>query len=1124
MNTSLRTKLLPVAIAGLLAASPVFAQDTSSSISGRVLDAGGQPVAGATVQIVHEPSGTTKTTTTDASGRYSAQGLRVGGPFDVTVSKDGSKVEQENVYLQLATDTAINLTIGAGQAAVQNLGGVTVSANTLAQTFNSDNKGLSTNLSRRELEATPTPNRSIQDVVRLDPRVTITDRDRGQISALGQNFRYNNITIDTVSAGDPFGLEDNGLASVGTPISQDTIEEYNISTANYDVSARRGVGANVNAVTKSGTNNFHGSVYYTYQNTNDMVGELKNANGQSSKYNGFDRNWTSGFTFGGPILKDKLFFFASYEESKKVGVGSSYGPTDSDYTNTVQGLTQAQVDSIISQAQKLGLTPGNYTDKFDLTDKRYLVKLDWNISSNHRASFRFNQTKEVQPIATASAVGYLNLSSNWYSKNRDSKSYTLNFFDDWTDKFSTESAISYATYDQARAALVGGDQPYIQIYPNNDATGGTNVALGTEPSSQVNALSVKSWNAYFAGTVYLGDHTLKGGVDYERDQYYNAFLQRYFGSYQFNLANWPSGAWYNYQMKRPVNGYSLDDVAARYTLNQYGIFLQDTWQVTDRLSLQYGVRVDIPITDDQPLLNPCFAAAPGKAFTAYQADGKTPACVASKGGFGYANNTRVSGNRVVEPRLSFNYQFDTERMTQLRGGAGLFIANNPSVWLSNAYANNGYSVGTWNITDSKSSLPGTVLANVGAKPAPSYDPNNPIIPGNSTTLGSSSAKMAVDTVDPNFKQPTVWKMNLALDRELPWMGIVGSVEWIHLQVRDAIFYKNINIGAPTGVSQDGRNLYWNANVKGTGGTASANGLSSSNERANQNPAFDRATTLLTNSHKGSSDNLTLSFKKAFSNEWFGMVGFTWNRATDVNPGSSSVANSNYNNNVWVNPNDDKATTSAYSVPYRVIASLSWQHRFFGDYATTMSAMYDGHSGSPYSWTFGNDINGDGYARDLVYIPKSVDDVKWASAVTSQMKQQFMDYINNDDYLRKHKGEIAGRNADRAAWISQLDLSFRQEIPGLFDGNKGIISLDIYNFTNMLNKRWGVERRATFPGVRNLADVSGIDANGNYYYDISGKNYKDKNGNYAPNASPLPVNESLNPSQRWSAMLSVKYTF
>ncbi len=337
MNSRIRAKLLPLAITALLAASPAYAQVTSSAIAGRVLDSSGQPVAGATVTIVHEPSGTTKVTTTGPDGRYTAQGLRVGGPFDVTASKDGRpSAQQDNVYLQLAQESAINLTMPAGANAseAKNLENVTVTGSAIAQTFSPDNKGISTNVSAREIEATPTPDRSIQNIVRLDPRIVITDRERGEFSAIGQNSRYNNVTVDSVSANDPFGLNANGLPTLSTPISQDTIEEYNISTANYDTAIRRGVGANVNAVTKSGTNDFHGSVYYVFQN-DDMIGKNEN----DAKYAAFARNWTGGATVGGPIIQDKLFFFLSAEKSVKVGAGSPYGPDDSGAATPIAGLS-----------------------------------------------------------------------------------------------------------------------------------------------------------------------------------------------------------------------------------------------------------------------------------------------------------------------------------------------------------------------------------------------------------------------------------------------------------------------------------------------------------------------------------------------------------------------------------------------------------------------------------------------------------------------------------------------------------------------------------------------------------------------------------------------------------------
>ncbi|HEX8778511.1 MAG TPA: carboxypeptidase regulatory-like domain-containing protein [Rhodanobacter sp.] len=1094
MNSRIRAGALPLAIASLLAtaAVPALAQDTSSSISGRVLDASGQPVAGATVQIVHEPSGTTKITTTGADGRYAAQGLRVGGPFDVTASKAGmAQTEQKNVYLQLAQDTSINLTMGAEQAKqVKELGAVTVSASSLMQTFTPDNKGISTNVSQRELEAVPAPDRSIQNIVRMDPRVVITDRERGEISAVGQNSRFNNITVDSMSANDPFGLNANGLPTLGTPISMDTIAEYNISTANYDVANRRGLGASVNAVTKSGTNEFHGSVYYAFQN-DKMIGD----NQQGASYKGFSRQWTGGATVGGPIVKDKLFFFASIEKSTQVAAGSPYGPADSGAGAPIAGLTTAQVDQIRQvAAQKYGLTDiGNVGGgNSNLQDKRYLGKIDWNISNNHRASFTYSETKETKPIITGSPTKLV-LSSGWYTTKVDNKSYALHFYDDWSDVFSTDTTVAYRDFSQNRGPYNGVAMPDITVYPV--AYGGPAVEFGTEYSSQANVLKVKTWNAAWAGTLFLGDHTVKGGVDFERGEYYNLFLQNLFGSYTFEdlkgnpntgLQNFLAGNYYQYYYNRPANGLSLADTAAAYNLNQWGVFLQDTWQVNNNLSLQYGVRVDIPLMSDKPIYNPTYAAA-----------------------FGRSNQTTINGNRVVQPRMSFNYSFDTERMTQLRGGVGLFVSNPPGVWLGNIFSNSGMTQVQYNCGPTQKSC-NTNL--------PAFSPD----PHAQNNGSGSSGTMTVNTISPGFRIPSAWKFSLGFDKELPWWGLIASADYQHIKQRDAIWFQNLNTGTPTGVLPDGRYTYYklvDADPKAKGQQVTANA----------NPAFSNANINLANTSKGNADSLTLALKKPFADGWMAMAGVTWGRSTEVSPGTSSVALSNYRYNYLTNPSENVASTSNYSIPWRVIASLTWQHRFFGDYATTFSAFFDGHSAAPYSWVFGNDANGDSFSNDLVFIPKP-GQVEFRPGTDPALIQQFYDYIQGNQYLRDHAGSIAQRNGARAGWINQLDLSFSQEIPGIFKGNKGEVRLDIYNFGNMLNKNWGVEKRVGFPGGRALADFYGVDpTTGKYIYDISCGGAKScsnyiQNGRYSPQPIPVYINNNDDLAQRWSILLTLRYKF
>src|SRR6185312_9642615 len=493
---------------------------------------------------------------------------------------------------------------------------------------------------------------------------------------------------------------------------------------------------------------------------------------------------------------------------------------------------------------------------------------------------------------------------------------------------------------------------------------------------------------------------------------------------------------------------------------------------------------------DRPIYNPTFAAA-----------------------FGRSNQTTINGNRVVQPRMSFNYSFDTEHMTQLRGGVGLFVSNPPGVWLGNIFSNSGMTQTQFNCGPTQKGCNSNL---------PAFSPN----PNAQNDGTPGTGQMTVNTISPGFRIPSAWKFSLGFDKELPWWGLIATADYQHIKQRDAIWFQNINTGAPTGVLPDGRLSFYrypNLDPKAKNQTVTYNA----------NPAFSNANINLANSSKGKADSLTLALKKPFADGWMAMTGITWGRSTEVNPGTSSVALSNYSKNYLTNPSENVASTSNYSIPWRVIASLTWQHRFFGDYATTFGAFFDGHSASPYSWTYGNDANGDSFANDLVFIPKP-GQVEFRTsgnaALDAQLQKEFYDYIQGNEYLRDHAGSIAKRNGARAGWINQLDLSFSQEIPGIFKGNKGEVRLDIYNFGNMLNKNWGIEKRVPFPGARALADFYGVDtATGKYIYDISCGGAKTctnyiQNGHYSPQPIPVYINNNDDLAQRWSVLLTVKYKF
>jgi hypothetical protein len=497
------------------------------------------------------------------------------------------------------------------------------------------------------------------------------------------------------------------------------------------------------------------------------------------------------------------------------------------------------------------------------------------------------------------------------------------------------------------------------------------------------------------------------------------------------------------------------------------------------------VRVNIPKADKAPEAAPGFEQA-----------------------FGFRNDYKLgSNNRVVLPRFSFNYSFDTERYSQLRGGIGAFQSVPPFVWLANPYQNNGVTLLSYQSRDP-------------ANAAFSADPYNQNVPGNGRGF-------AIDTIDPDFKLPTVWKSSLAYDAELPWYGLIGSIEVQNIRARDAAFYQALNIGAynaetglydaPTGVMADGRLSYW------------CNFQPDADQTCGHNPDFSNQSTILSNTDEGYSNSVTFSLNKPMSNGWYGNLSYTFTKATEVGSDASSQAWSSYQFVSRVNPNQAFATNASRAIQNSIKASLGWEHAFFGDYNTSITAYYNGRDGLPYTWLIDGDMNGDGIYQDPAYIPLVNDpNVTYGSATPEQIAA-FQQYISSNSYLQSHRGQIAGRNETRLPWVNQLDLSIQQELPGFAAEHKSIIRLDIYNFLNMLNNDWGLTKQIDGFDTRYLAGLSGINADGGYEYDL---------GSPADPATGEPANptwqnpstydaDSRHPSRlvsRWSVLLTLRYEF
>lgn len=1062
----LRLSKLTLGLVAALAAAPVFAQSTSAGVGGVVTTNSGQPVSGAEVTITHVESGTVSRATTDEAGRYTARGLRVGGPYSITITKSGEGTKTEDgIYLGVNQTASVNAALTGDLTTLETVNAVAMAGG--SEVFSATKTGAGTQIGQEKIEALPSINGNIQDYMRLDPRVAFVDRASGSISAGGLNPRYNSVSIDGVAASDTFGLEGNNMATRRQPVSMEAIEAIDVNLSNYDVSIASAAGATVNAVTKSGTNEFHGSVYGSYRD-GDWFGD----NPDGTPFNGFTKEKTYGMTLGGPIVKDKLFFFANYEKFEQAAPGA-------DLASTAYGKTNAVInDDFIARAQQIardtwGIEPGSLSSNGNTDLEEYALKLDWNISDNHRASVRYSKLDQSKLRINGMTSSGVSLSSYWYQHEKSIESYVGQLFSDWSDNFSTEFKVSYRDYSAIRVTPT--TAPSIQIQSGTDS-----LYLGTELSSQNNILQTKTWNYYGAGTWTLGDHDLKFGVDYSTNEIYNYFAQNGWGAYIFQgLDNFEDGIWSSYRLAAET---SPGSIPADYKSNNLGLFVQDTWYVNSNLTLTLGLRADRPDTSPNPTYN-----------------------AAASDTFGYNNSKIFDGDFLLQPRFGFNYAFDSERPSQLRGGVGLFQGDAPQVWIGNSYSNTGLNYTSYNQTNTSTTT----------TPVPfSPDGLNQPVP---TVAGS--ALQSVNFVANDFELPSVWKANLAFDAELPWYGIVGSAELLMTKVKSGLYYQSLNLG-PGYTGPDGRTLYWNPSK--VSWTLSETGSNSSASRYGRYSNYD-SVYLINNTDKGRTSQFTVSLSKPFSDtsDWSWTLGYTYTDATEVGPLTSSTASSGWAYQYAFDVNSETETTSRYEIKDRISGSLNWKHKFFGDYETRVGLVYEGRSGRPFSYVYANDFNGDGRTyNDLFYVPDG--DVLFGSVnsagqfvADAAMEANFNAWLAAHPEVAKYKGGYAPANGFRTGWVNTFDVRISQELPGFFKGHKSQIWLDIQNVGNLINKDWGHIVDYGFYADASVARLAGI-YNGQYVY-----NYTGTSKPTAANADADGFNVGVS---QWSMQVGFRYEF
>ncbi|TXG01177.1 TonB-dependent receptor [Massilia arenae] len=1133
----IRLTKLALALSVALAAAPSFAQNTTSAIGGRISNAAGAPAAGAQVQILHVESGSVSNVVTDTEGRYTARGLRVGGPYTITITKDGVTETRNDVFVELAQTATVDATVG-----IQT---VTVAGSAVrSEIFSSNNMGAGTSISNTQLQTQASINRNLQDYARADPRVSQTDKDRGEISVAGQNSRYNSMTIDGVAINDTFGLESNGSPTARQPISIEAIQSVQVNVANYDVTQKGYTGANINAVTKSGTNTYKGGVYYVFRN-DTMAGDRYDV--VTDKYSDAPKSkeTTKGIWASGPLIQDKLFIFALAENFESSRSSPDFGPIGSGAGTTV-GITQSSIAGAQQIAQGYGLdigTPAVPTGAM-LTSKERMVKFDWNITDDHRANLRYAKTTQGEPFFPGFSNTGVGLSSSFYNQGKEIETVVAQVFSDWTPNFSTEFKYSTRDYDSAPVNATRTPSMALQFSgalpadaPAGLASGNRFLNFGTERSRHNNVLGNKTTDLYAGANWIKGDHEIKFGVDHTKTEIYNAFLQGVFGEYTFAcldsadanfysfgalpscaratnaqveaavLENFRRGRPLSYSVQRALPGASIEDAIAQFETKNTGLFLQDTWAVNDQLTLTYGVRYDRNDIGNRPLYN-AAAAQPMVA-------GNPATGARQSGGFGLDNTRTIDGTDLIQPRFGFNYRFDkSPRPTQLRGGFGLFQGAAAAVWMSNPFSNPGVAAATIS------------CSGVGATRCPTTGGLISTDPDNQPNVSGAVPAANVDFLDPGFRQPAIWKTNLAFDTELPWGGLVFGGELLYTKNKHAIYYEHLNLGAPTAIgAADGRQLFWNAaglaatsyGVSNNAATLISN--SGATNRALSNRSYNNVL-VARDTDKGDAKVITMSLSQPMQKGLGWSVSYTYTDATEVSPLTSSVSNSNFNGRSVFNPNEEVAANSSYAIKNRVNALLNFQKKFFDNYNTRFGVFYEGREGRPYSWTFNNDMNGDNLAgNDLMYIPTAFGSGEVVfhgdTAANRSNEQRFWDVVNANKGLHGAAGGVVKRNNSTSEWVNTFDLRISQEIPGLFKRNKATFTLDFMNFGNLLNKKWGRTEEVAFQSAggqaRSFVDFAGTDAQGRYIYvvrnDVERQDLKQSKG-----------------ESQWAIQATLKYEF
>ncbi|MFP4506191.1 MAG: TonB-dependent receptor domain-containing protein [Cyclobacteriaceae bacterium] len=1057
---------------------------TTASINGQVADTSGEAIPGANVVATHEPSGTVYGAITNVEGRFVLPGLRVGGPYNVKVSFVGYKEKVfEGISLSLGQTYTINTQLSEGIE----LEGVEVIASQDA-IMNSDRTGAATNLSNERINALPTINRSINDFTRLTPQSNGT-------SFAGTSSRFNNYTIDGNIYNNNFGLGSGQFAG-SNPISLDAIEEIQVNLAPFDVRQGGFTGANVNAITRSGTNEFSGSAYYFLRN-DQMIGTKA---GDITLDAGDSKNEIRGFRVGGPILKNKIFFFVNYEiETEDVPSFNKRAARDGE---TGDGLTISRVpaerlDFVREQLRELyNYETGPYEGyQFASRQQRFNARLDFSLLQNHKFSVRYNRYTAFTDVPTngnsirfiqtryrntrRTGIEAMNFRNANYTNDRTVQSIVAELNSRIGTNMSNTLNVGYTSITDPKRGIPGEqDFPFIEVVEPDEAGNPLYYfSVGNELFTVGNLLENRVLNITDNFSIYKGNHTITLGGNFEYMTFDNAFNPVFNGFYRFigydNFVN----AVINQDGTAPdafAKSYALDGSTTPPTdqtrFGQIGLYVQDEFQVNTNLKLTGGLRVDLPfypieiprneLLDD---LNKTFTDGDGNTFT-----------------------PDVSAfpkmNPLWSPRLGANWDVFGDKTTQVRGGTGIFSGRIPFVWLSNQVNGSGVIRGGLGYEGAEVEENGiTFNPDVTA-----YNPENP-----SATLSNE-----LNVTDENFRLPQVWRTNVAVDQVLPF-GIIGTVELIYSQdVSTPIAYNPVLRAPDATLAGPDQRPIWNSNYS--------------------NDEDFRNVFLLTNARERADYySFTAQLQKQFDNGFYAMLAYTRSRARDLDAAGGSQAISLWPATVSSDRNNPDLSFAGFDQPNRLIGNLSYQTE-----NTTISLFYEGGEAGRFSYAYSGNF-GDASNR-LMYVPNNASELNFqeytagGEVITIEEQARVLDaYIDQDEYLSSKRGEVIERNGAVQPWLNRFDFRITEDIKLSPNGkNKLQLSIDILNVGNMINSEWGI---AKVPFQENLLNYRGTNDAGEPVYRV----------NTIRGTTDLPTESyrfSTSLGNTWRMQVGVRYLF